>query len=108
MEEIGNPFAEYSSDLLVMDSRDVMSKAVADTIGQIEKLGFEQYKTYVEESLVNQRVRITDPIKRNNLHLFSHPPVREKSRKQLQMSSMKKTARFSPGCTLLPRYGKAT
>lgn len=89
MEEMGNPFAEYSSDLLVMDSRDVMDKAVANTIGQIEKLGLEQYKTYVEERLVHQRVRITDPIKRNNLHLFSHPPVRETSRKQLQMSSLK-------------------
>ena len=64
-----------------------MNKAVADTIGRIEKLGIEQYKTYVEESLVNQRVHITDPIKRNNLHLFSHPPVRKKSTKQLQMSS---------------------
>ena len=33
MEEMGNPFAKYSSDLLVRDSRDVMNKA--DTIGQI-------------------------------------------------------------------------
>ena len=53
MEEMRNPFAEYSSNLLVRDSRDVMNKAVADTIGQIEKLGFKQYKTYVEERLVN-------------------------------------------------------
>ena len=53
MEEMGNPFAKYSSDFLVRDSRDVMNKAVADTIGQIEKLGFKQYKTYVEERLVN-------------------------------------------------------
>ena len=40
--------------------------------------------------VVNQEVRITDHIKRNNIHLFSHPPVREKPRKQLQMSSIKK------------------
>ncbi|KAG0717130.1 hypothetical protein GWK47_008210 [Chionoecetes opilio] len=55
----------------------------------MEKLGLVQYETYVEERLVNQTVPITDPIKRNNLHLFSRPPVREKSRKQLQMSSLK-------------------
>ncbi|KAJ8027926.1 hypothetical protein HOLleu_30023 [Holothuria leucospilota] len=89
MEEMGNPFTEYSSDLLVLDSRDVVDTAEADTVLQMEKVGLEQYETYVEERLVNQTVPITDPIKRNNLHLFSRPPVREKSRKQLQMSSLK-------------------
>lgn len=44
---------------------------------------------HVEERLVNQTVPITDPIKRNNLHLFSHPLVRERSRKQLHISSLK-------------------
>ena len=38
---------------------------------------------------MNTKVPITDPIKRNNLHLFSRPPVREKSRKKQQMSSLK-------------------
>ncbi|KAG0721997.1 hypothetical protein GWK47_045289 [Chionoecetes opilio] len=78
-----------ASDLLVLNSRDFVDTAVADTVRQMEKLGLEQYETYVEERLVNQTVPITDPIKRNNLHLFSRPPVREKSRKQLQMSSLK-------------------
>ena len=85
MEEMGNPFAEYSSDLLVLNSRDVVDTAVADTVRQMEKLGLEQYETYVEERLMNQTVPIAVPIKRNNLHLFSRPPVREKSRKQLHM-----------------------
>ena len=89
IEEMGNPFAEYSSDLLVLNSRDVVDTAVADTVRQMEKLGLEQYETFVEERLVNQTVPITEPIERNNLHLFSRPPVREKSMKQLQMSSLK-------------------
>ena len=38
---------------------------------------------------MNQTVIITDPITRKNLHLFRRPPVRHKSRKQLQMSSLK-------------------
>ncbi|KAG0710519.1 hypothetical protein GWK47_022642 [Chionoecetes opilio] len=45
MEEVGNPFAEYSSDLLVLNSRDVVNTAVADTVRQMEKLGLEQYET---------------------------------------------------------------
>lgn len=44
---------------------------------------------YFEERLVNQTVTITYPIKHKNLHLSSRPPVREMSRKQLQMSSLK-------------------
>jgi hypothetical protein len=89
MEEMGNPFSESSSDLLVLDSRNIADAAVADTVRRIQKLGLDQYKTYVTERLVNRTTPIEDPIKRNNLYLFSHPPVREKTRKQLQLSSLK-------------------
>ena len=89
IEEMGNPFTEYSSDLLVPSSRDVEDTAVSETIGQILKIGLEQYESYVEKRLVNQTMPITDPIKRNNLHLFSRSPCREKSRKDLLISSLK-------------------
>ena len=52
MEEMWNPFAEYSSKLLVLNSRDV-DTAVADTVRQMEKLGIEQYETYGEGRFVN-------------------------------------------------------
>lgn len=89
MEEMGNPFSESSSDLLVLDSRNIADTAVADMVFQIKKLGLDQYEAYVEERLVNQTKPITDPLKRNNLPLFSRPPVREKSSKQLQLSTLK-------------------
>ena len=76
---MGNPFAECSSDLLVLDSRDVMDAAVADTVGQMQQIGMKQYETYVEKRLVNQTIPISDPIKRNNLPLFSRPLIKEKS-----------------------------
>ena len=89
MREMGNPFCDDSSDLLVLDSRDLADPAVINTVRQIEKLGQEQYNTYVDERLVNQTKPITDSIRRNNLPLFSRSPVREKSRTQLQVSSLK-------------------
>ena len=89
VEEMGNPFNEDSSDLLVLDSRDIIDPSVADTFLKIKKLGLEQYKAYVDERLVNRTKTVMEPIKRNNLHLFSRPPVRVKSNKQLQMSSLK-------------------
>ncbi len=71
MEEMGNPFSEDSSDLLVLDSRNIADPAVVDTVRQMESLGKSQYDSYVEQRLVNQTKPITDPIKRNNLPVFS-------------------------------------
>lgn len=51
MEEMGNPFAEYSSDL-VLDSRDVVDTTVANTVRKMEKVELEQHETYVKERFV--------------------------------------------------------
>ena len=89
IEEMGNPFTEDSSDLLALDSRDIADPAVIDTVRQIEKLGEEQYDAYVKERLISQTKPISDPIKKNNLPLFSRPPVREKTKSQLQVTSLR-------------------
>ena len=73
IEDMDNPFCENSSDLLVLDTRDLADAAVINTVNQIEKLGQEQYDTYVSERLVNQTKPIDDPIQRNNL------PTRDKT-----------------------------
>ena len=49
----------------------------------------------MNERLLTQTVPISEPIKRNNLHLFSRSPVREKSSKQLQLSSQSNCSLFS-------------
>lgn len=89
IEDMGNPFGERSSDLLVLDTRDIADVAVVESLNQIEKLGQDQYDTYVSERLVNHTKPITDLIPRNNILLFSRPPVREKSKSQQQLSSLK-------------------
>ena len=53
IDEMGNPFSEENSDLLVLDNRNIADTAVADMVHQFEKLGREQYQVYVEERLVN-------------------------------------------------------
>lgn len=70
MGEMGNSFCDDSKDLLVLDSRDLADPAVINIIRQIEKLGQEQYDTYVNERLVNQTKPITDP-KRETISLSS-------------------------------------
>ncbi|KAG7160440.1 hypothetical protein Hamer_G001690, partial [Homarus americanus] len=70
IEEMENPFIDNSCDLLILDTRDLADPAVVDT--------------------VRKTVRYNkDPIKRNNLPLFSRLPVREKSRAKHQLSSVK-------------------
>ena len=43
----------------------------------------------VSERLVNQTKSVTDPIKRNNLPLFSRPLIHEKTRSRQPLSSLK-------------------
>ena len=99
IEEMGSPFTENSSDLLALDSRDIANSAVIDTVRQIEKLGEEQYDAYVKERLVSQTKPISDPIKKNNLPPFSRPPVREKTKSQLQVTSLRNDRSHFLGCT---------
>lgn len=83
-----------------------MDSSVCDTVRNIEKIGQDQYDSYVTERLVNQTVHVDDPIKRNNLPLFSRPAVREKSRTQHQIVSLKMTVPSSQDYTLHPKSVK--
>ncbi len=102
IEEMGSPFTDNSNDLLVLDTRNIVDAAVIYTVRHIEELGQQQYDTYVQDRLVNQTTSIAVPIKRNNLALFSRPPVREKSRSQLQLSSPEKMTALSSRDYTLP------
>ena len=86
---MGNPFTENSNDVLILDIRDLADPAIIDSVRKIEKLGQEQYDIYVGERLVNQTKSVWEPIKKNNLALFSRPPIREKTKSQLQLASLK-------------------
>lgn len=72
--EMGNPFLEESKDLLVLDTRDIVDTSVAETVRKIEELGKTQFKAFVADRLEKQTVSLFEPMKRNNLALFSSPP----------------------------------
>ena len=89
IDEMGNPFADKSGDLLVLDSRDLADSAICDTVRAIEKLGQQQYNTYVTERMLQRTTPITDPIKRNSMPLFSRPTSKFSS-KTTQVASLKR------------------
>ena len=39
IEDMGNPFLESTSDLLVLDTRDIVDPAVTTTLNEIEEIG---------------------------------------------------------------------
>ncbi len=89
IEEMGNPFLEESKDLLRLDTRDIIDPAVVSSVCQAEEIGQQQYQTFVADRLQERSTPISEPIKKNKLSLFSRPPLREKSKASLQVSSLK-------------------
>ena len=67
-----------------------MDTSVAETVRKIEELGKTQFKAFVADRLEKQTVSLFEPIKRNNLALFSSPPPsKAKSSDKMQIASIK-------------------
>ena len=88
IEEFGNPFEEHTTDLLVLDTRDV---EVVTSVRNIKTLGKELYTRFVEARLVQRSESLFKPLKRNKLVLFSCPKRVVKSNDKQEIASLKKT-----------------
>ncbi len=55
MNEMGNPFKEESTDLLVLDSKEIMNTEVVHLVRNIEDIGRKQYQTFRSSDLILQR-----------------------------------------------------
>ncbi|MES9879581.1 MAG: hypothetical protein ABW185_01720 [Sedimenticola sp.] len=86
---MGNPFLEDGTDLLKLDTRDILDPGVVTTVRQAEDIGQRQYNAFVTERLEDRSTPITEPIKKNKLALFSRPLPKQKSKSSMQISSMK-------------------
>ena len=89
IEQMGNPFTENSSDLIILDTRDIADPAIIECVLQIEKLGTDRYELYVQECLVEKTKNIKELIKRNKLALFHCLPIKEHSKSQQHLSLLK-------------------
>lgn len=89
IEDLGNPFMEESGDLLVLDTRDIQDPAVAKTFRGIEKLGQDQFDSYVTQRLIERTIPVSDTITKNSLALFSRPATRTPSKATQMIASLK-------------------
>ena len=59
------------TDLIQLDTRDVMGDDVVKTVNQIEDLGKSQADNFICERIVERSDPIDAPIKKNKLQIFS-------------------------------------
>ena len=89
IEEMGNPFAEESDDLLVLNSRDLADTEVIKTVQEIEGLGQQQFEAFESDRVRANKTTLYDSIKKNKLALFRSPPKKEPSKEKQQITSLK-------------------
>ena len=61
-----------TTELITIDTRDIMPEETISTLQTIEDLGKQQYKRFVEERILSHQKSIDDTIKRNNISLFNY------------------------------------
>ena len=61
IEEMGNPFQDSSEDLLQMNTWGFADEEVVETVRKIERVGQEQYTSFVKESLMKRTTFLSNP-----------------------------------------------
>ena len=79
-EEFGNPFKGDSCYLLVLDTKDIMSKSVIKSVKDVLQVGKTQYKTFVEDRFELRSKPNSNPITMNKLPLFNTPEAKGPSK----------------------------
>ena len=70
IEALENPFLDDSSDLTVIDTKEVMTNAVVAGIKSLYYRGKLQFEEYVNQRLQNCTTPITDTVRKNKIPLF--------------------------------------
>jgi len=71
--EAGNPFDEDSDEIVILDTKEVMSESVAKSIMCKHVEGKKQHSAFVKDRLESQTVSFHETIKMNKILLTSNP-----------------------------------
>lgn len=94
IDEMGNPFREDSTDLLVLDTKEIVPKSVVEAVPAAKEKGQSMYDTYVEERLTKQSKAISDTIQLCNLPLFGTQEKRPSSKTSNVLANLKSDCRL--------------
>eukprot|EP00732_Lithocolla_globosa_P000317 Lithocolla_globosa_v1_NODE_87_length_6640_cov_111.536826.p5 type:complete len:204 gc:universal NODE_87_length_6640_cov_111.536826:2532-1921(-) len=89
MRENGNPFAEMYPALMVLKTGECLPKEVENSYRTLESIGKKQHMEYLQKVVIDRTQTVQTPIKRNNLRLFDSPTKKKRSKKILQIQSLK-------------------
>ena len=89
IEEMGNRFQEDSTDLLVLDSKEIMDETVDKAVREVASIGQDQYKALVKEGFRERTKPITEAIKTNKLPLFKQQPQKNPTKDKQKVAALK-------------------
>ena len=85
IEDMGNLFEEDSTDLLVLDSKEIMD--VVKGVREVLSIGQDQYKAFVKERFQERTKPITEAIKKK-LPLFNQQKQRNPSKDKQKVAAL--------------------
>ena len=88
-EELGNPFLEETTDIVVLDTKDIASSSVTHSVQNVQKVGKEALESFVQERLIECKKPLIDVISRNKLPLFSSSSAKTQSKEKQKVDSLK-------------------
>ena len=87
--DLGNPFEEESTDLLVLDTKEITHTTSVEAVQNARRIGQEQFQAFTIECLVERSKSIDDVIHHNKLKLFGNATKKNVSKGKQQLTSLK-------------------
>ena len=105
IEDMGTPFEEDSTDLLVLDLKEIMDDTVVKAVREMLSIGQDQYKAFVKERFQERTKQKTEAIKKNRLPLFKQQQKQQQQQQQQRnlTKDKQKVAALKNDCALFSR-----
>ena len=89
IEDLGNPFEEESTDLLVLETncKEITDHTSVKAVQNARRIGQEQFQAFSRECLIERSKSIDDVIHRNKLKLFGSACKKNVSKGNKQLAS---------------------
>ena len=88
MEELGNPFADTSTDFYMLDIKRIMPASVVNTIKTAEDIGKTQYRNFVAERVNAITTAFNDTIHKNSLSLLNSSSEKKPAKSSSKISNL--------------------
>ena len=89
IEETGNPFQEDSTDLLLLDSKEIIDETVVKAVREVVYIGQDQYKAFDKERFKERTKSTAEAIKKNKLPLFKQLPQKNPTKDKQEVAALK-------------------